>query len=895
MKRILFSAALLSLPMCSAFAEEYDTTPAPPEQAKAPAVSKVKEVIVVCKTHFDLGYTHRVKDLIPYYRTTMIDRALGIMEKSATLPKERQFAWTAPGWVMAKVLEDWQGQTPERRAKLDTAFRDGKFVVHALPFTLESDACEAEEMARGLVFASDLARKTGKPLPGAAKVTDVPGHANALATVLAQGGVKFLHIGCNWPADYVRTPGLFWWEGPDGSRTLTMYSVNYGTCTAFWPKDWIGAGPPEPQVGQGLLPPADWPYEIWPAIIVTPDNSGPPNAVAVQAYFNDAQKKMPGVKFRMGTMEEFAEAILKQNPDIPVVRAQMPDTWIHGMLSDPRGCKLSRETHPLIAAAEAQRTQLQTWGISLPSAKAQIATAYENILLYGEHTFGGAAAVNAYGENFKKFDPKVVNDLEGSWEDKTDYIRKAHTIARTLTDDNLRELARAAKRTGDCAVVYNPLPWKRDGVVAIDGQPTAVTDIPAGGYKVVPMPPVPSWKQPEPSAVPVTLENRFFKVTLDPVRGALTSLVDKRTGREWLDGADHGVGYLNERFSYQQTYDYVKVNMAERTRGSFGVGEKNSWLHPNMYKPGLPEKTPYRAASPKAGVVHRHLGDAATLVMPGDAANHLPATELRVSLPPGQAVVDIEVVIKGKARDNWPEADWLRLPFNISKPRFTVARTLGEMNPATDILPGANQDMYTVGHGLTIAGDDGAGVAICPLDHPLISLDRPGCWRFSRDFTPTKPEVFVNLYNNQWNTNFRYWHPGTWSSRVRLWTFDKETPAAARLAIPALEARNPLQVALATGNGGDLPAEQSGITVSRPGTLVTAFGENPDGTGTLLRVWEQSGVSGNLTLTLPSGFKATRAIPVDLRGEKTGASLEINDGKLTFPLKAYAPASFLVE
>ena len=152
------------------------------------------------------------------------------------------------------------------------------------------------------------------------------------------------------------------------------------------------------------------------------------------------------------------------------------------------------------------------------------------------------------------------------------------------------------------------------------------------------------------------------------------------------------------------------------------------------------------------------------------------------------------------------------------------------MNPATDILPGANRDLFSVGHGVTIADADGAGIAVCPLDHPLVSLDRPGCWRASKDaaeFTPKKPVVYLNLYNNQWNTNFRYWYPGTWSSRVRLWTFDAKTAPDAVMATPALEARNPLLAVATTGQGGKLPAEQSGLSVSRKGVLVTAFGAEP--------------------------------------------------------------------
>jgi hypothetical protein len=74
---------------------------------------------------------------------------------------------------------------------------------------------------------------------------------------------------------------------------------------------------------------------------------------------------------------------------------------------------------------------------------------------------------------------------------------------------------------------------------------------------------------------------------------------------------------------------------------------------------------------------------------------------------------------------------------------------------------------------------------------------------------------------------------------------------------------------------------------------VTAFGANPDGEGTLLRLWEQAGVSGDLTVTLPGRF--TTAQPVNLRGEKLGESVQVKDGKLSLVLGKYAPASFILK
>lgn len=80
-----------------------------------PAASRIKEIIVVCKTHFDIGYSDREEDVLTYYRTTMMDRAPDLIDKSKELPPEEQFIWTCRVWVFDRIVEDWPGQTTERR------------------------------------------------------------------------------------------------------------------------------------------------------------------------------------------------------------------------------------------------------------------------------------------------------------------------------------------------------------------------------------------------------------------------------------------------------------------------------------------------------------------------------------------------------------------------------------------------------------------------------------------------------------------------------------------------------------------------------------------------------------------------------------------------------------
>jgi glycosyl hydrolase family 38 len=857
-------------------AEDAGTAPTPPN---------VDEIIVVCKTHFDIGYTHRIDELMSYYRTTMIDRALDIMDDSKDLPPEQQFVWTSPGWVMEKVLEDWPGQTPQRRERLKSAMMSGKFVTHTLPFTIVAELMEPEEFARGYVFADKVSAKYGLPLARGAKTTDVPSQSPALATGLAHAGVKLMHIGCNWPSGYVHNmPPVFWWEGPDGSRVLTMYSSIYGTCTAFWP--WGGHG--DPNIGHNLKPPPDWPYKTWIAIIVTGDNSGPPTADKVKALFAKANEEMPNTKIRMGTMGEFADALLAENPDLPVVKGEMPDTWIHGCMSDPGGMRTARNIGPLMPVAETLGTQLRGWGIPLADSSVELARAHEQYLLYNEHTWGRSPRVSAFGESFQTLPQEKYSDLEGSWEDKTDYIRNAEAITTSLVEASLTTLASAVDQAGPRIVVYNALPWTRSGIVEISGSPgrfLRADDIPACGYRTFPIPE----EIPCETAQDATLENEFFIIRFDPAHGTIASLIDRRTGREWVDAdAAQGLGqYLNERFSYEQTATYCR----EYQQGRWGPK-----LHGGMHKPGMPKDVPYRSAlSGQAAIKITRSADcqSAVLESSGDPANHMPASTLRVTLHRNQPSIDLELTIKDKARDNWPEADWLCLPFKIASPQFRVGRALGVMDPTCDILTGANRHLYAVGPGLTIRDADGSGVAICPLDHPLASLDTPGCWKFSLDFVPKKPVVFLNLYNNQWNTNYRYWYPGTWSSRVRLWTFTSDMPADRQLSVPSIEARIPLLGVVADGAAGGLPTEQTGLEVSRPGVLVTAYAQEAGGPETLLRVWEQAGVGGELTITLPKRF--VKAIPVNLRGEKSGPSAAINDGSLSIDLQAYSPASFLLQ
>jgi hypothetical protein len=140
----------------------------------------------------------------------------------------------------------------------------------------------------------------------------------------------------------------------------------------------------------------------------------------------------------MGTLDDIADAILAEKPELAVVRAETPDTWIHGCMSDPGGMRLARNAHPLIPAVEVLHTQLCQWGVQAEAHDEEVAKAFEQSLLYSEHTWGLGQSVDVYGEAFKDLPAGKYQKLEASWEDKTNYIRTTARITSSLLDAGSR-------------------------------------------------------------------------------------------------------------------------------------------------------------------------------------------------------------------------------------------------------------------------------------------------------------------------------------------------------------------------------------------------------------------------------------------------------------------------
>jgi alpha-mannosidase len=851
------------------------------------AGTQLKEIVVAYKTHFDIGFTHPAPEIVNIYRTTMIDHALKLIDESQQLPADKRFVWTIPSWVAYQML--WDGQDSTRRARILSAIRSGSLVVHGLPVTVHTESLELEDFVFGLSLNTKISNDLKIPLSRSGKMTDIPSHSWILPTVLKHAGIDFLHIGANPVNERPNVPLLYYWEGADGSRLLTMHNQGYGSDNEF---------------GHGLYPPKDWKFDHWLAMLVTSDNQGPPSQKDVENLLKEVERNLPGVKIRFGKMEDFADAIFdeeKQGAKIPVVKADMPDCWIHGVGTMPVEDSIAHKMRSEISAVEILDSHLRLWGLSRSNIQKDLFTAHERSLMFGEHTFGGSRNLegrNAYKikdfESYTKTD-KDCKWLQKTWDDHADYIRKAAKITDSLAFQEVNQLAAAVAMEGKRMVVYNPLPWKRDALVVIpnsQGKQFLAKDIPACGYKTFPLNMAIADDKIETSDLAI-LENKYLKVKVNRKRGGVVSIIEKKTGRELVDSnAKYAFGqYFYERFDSLQNLNFhLGCSHLSTVYGSNGKCCRG-W----NVRADLPSTPSYQCAVPEFNKMIVISNNTATEVVLTANANGIIQSKVTttITLPHNSPWIEIAVRLDDKKPDYWPETGSMYLPVKARNPQFRIGRVGAVVNPAKDFASGSNRTYGYVNTGAMIADKQGKGVGICPLDQGIMSFGDKGICTIDPDYVPTKPLALVSMYNNIWTTNFPYWIKGTLSSRVRIWATDNLKDSS--LVNTAIEARNPVLVGMSESSAGKLPSTAKGLELSRNGIRMTTFSQNGSGGSSILRLWEVAGESGNVTVILPAGAKFTSAQPINLRGVVEGKPIAIRNDKFIFRLDAYAPASFVLQ
>jgi len=271
-----------------------------------------KTVLVVFKTHLDVGFTDLAKNVLKRYFNDFVINAVKTSDWYREQNNGRNYVWTVGSWLIYEYLEK---ASPAKRKFLEAAIGRGDIAWHGLPFTTHSELADASLFRYGVSLSTELDRRFGRTTI-AAKMTDVPGHTRGIIAPLVDVGIKFLHIGVNPASSVPDVPLLFRWVNSAGQSIIVMYQLDYGMTSTL---------PSSPLIMH---------------LAVTGDNLGPHTPEQAETVFADLTQRYPEYKIRSGTLNEVAAEIIMRNPDLPVITGEIGDTWIHGVGSDP--LKVSR-------------------------------------------------------------------------------------------------------------------------------------------------------------------------------------------------------------------------------------------------------------------------------------------------------------------------------------------------------------------------------------------------------------------------------------------------------------------------------------------------------------------------------------------------------------------------
>lgn len=345
-----------------------------------------KEVLIIFKTHLDIGYTDYAENVISRYIDKYVPNAikLGYELKDTDTP----FVWNVGSWII------WEALKHDTDGKVEKAVKDGILNWHALPYTSHTELMSPELFEYGLSISEKLDKRFGRKTIGA-KMTDVPGHTMGMIPLMRKYGVEFLHIGINVASSPVPVPPLFKWKNGDSSINV-MYSSGYGDIMEF--------------------------DEFVVYFAHTNDNLGPQSTEEIINVYKEAQKRFPGCKFVASTIDSIANRV-KEITDLPVIDKELGDTWIHGAATDPQ--KLSR--YKKLLRYFNQNTD-KNYDI------------FDNLFLVPEHTWGMCVELYFHTTEYythQKLEncPQTLKSvIEKSWAEQRGYIEKAENIMGVQPD-----------------------------------------------------------------------------------------------------------------------------------------------------------------------------------------------------------------------------------------------------------------------------------------------------------------------------------------------------------------------------------------------------------------------------------------------------------------------------
>ena len=798
--------------------------------------------------HLDIGFTDYQAKIAEIHNRNL-DRLLDEIEAHP----EMRFNLDG-SWIVQQYLASRNQATQERLFKL---VQEGKIAVPVQLANLMTGYPTLEELIRSTDYTHYLHEHDGFPFDYA-NITDVPSYTWSYASVLAALGVKYFSAAANSDRGPIllygrwNTKAPFWWEGPDGQKVLMSYSRQYSQL-------WFVCGiPPQEANCRQALPSFFQQYEspAYKADTVLMYGSQFENTYLVPGEREfvekwDAHYAYP--KIQLSTFPDFMRYIDQHyGSGLETVKGDGGPYWEDGYGTDVHYLTIDRANQQRAPSAEKLSTIATYFEKNVSGPADQVRAMWNDLVLYAEHTF------TSWGGYSRPKSEETVRQFEV----KDSFAVDGRLRVNAILDQSLSQLADKIHVPAAAFVVFNPLNWTRsdlvetdlddgDAIVEYPGKAPVpfevlakhagynqvrflARDVPSLGYRcyqVVERQGHPA-APPEQAALPVsnTIENAYYRIEVDPEAGAIKSIFDKQLKRDIVDASSP---YRFNQYLYVSGGDgetqlvYLRKSLPPAKLTVTGSsGGRITGARRTPYGQILS----YETSGPHASI-------ATDITLYDD--------QKRITL--------VNRVHKDPV--NVKEAVYFAFPVAAESPRFSYEIQNGWVDPAQDLLKGANVAWFTVQHWVKVASS-GLSVAVAPVDSPLITLGDIVRGTWPEEFQPKTGTIFSYAMNNYWHTNFRRVQSGDFTFRYAVTSGADLSPA--ELARFGRAAMTPLEMGeLVQNDKFDdperplPPAPGSFLEVDAPDVVVVNWKAADDGKGTIVRLLETGGVASTAHLTFP--------------------------------------------
>ncbi len=706
-----------------------------------------REIYLIHHSHYDVGYSHRQQE-VEKIQNRNIANALQYISQTGDLPIEAQFKWNIE---TSMAVENFlKVCSPEQKADLITAVKNGRIGIGALYAGITTGLCQPEELFMLTGYSGKLEKDFGISLP-AAMITDIPGLTWGTIPALARSGIRYFSDGPNYVESYPDggdrvghsnknwSDRPFWWVSPSGNEKILFWMAGKGYSSWHGMKagDIYSRGKKKIAAYMNELDAAGYPYEMvqWRYSIVA--DNGPTDSL-ISGFVAGWNAKYNSPKIILSTIDGmFREFERRYGDQLPAFSGDFTPYWEDGAYSTAACMAMNRVNSEKLT----QVSNLYSIKGSPAYPADDIAKAWEKILLFDEHTWGAYNSIT-------NPDIPFVKD---QWEFKKQFALDADSLVKYLYNPFILP---DRTQTFD---VLNTLSWPRTDVVYIDSAAASSSDVVVddSGREVI------SQK---------LNDGRLAFLASDiPSLGSRSYSLGKKECRSEGSWSDHVAGQMENEF-FRLKIDTItgcissliwKPLQFELVKSGNGEG-----LNKFLYVPGLDPE--YAVSNDPSGEIR--LKENGPL---------LAVVQIRNTAPGCHSLIREITIVKGINRlelantiDKKPirekESVHFSFPFSMNSAvtRYNTGWG-GIFQPGVNQLPGSNQDYYCVQHWCDIS-DQQCGVSLllreaCLIEPGDLTDETPGkfgvkVWKSKPD---TNPTLVSYVMNNYWHTNFKADQEGT--------------------------------------------------------------------------------------------------------------------------------------